>query len=635
MDILQQILTKYWGFKDYRPLQLDVINAVMEEKDTLALFPTGGGKSICYQVPALAKDGLCIVISPLIALMNDQVDGLKKKGIPAIAITSAMQKREVDIALDNCIYGKIKLLYISPERIGSELFQERVKKMKVSLIAVDEAHCISQWGYDFRPSYLKIDTLRELIPETPVLALTATATTEVITDIQEKLKFKKENLIRKSFERKNVALMVLQEEDKTKRLLKIVNHVKGSGIVYVRNRRKTVEVAGFLKKNNISADFYHAGLDFKTRQTKQEEWMEMKTRIIVSTNAFGMGIDKADVRVVVHLDLPDSLEAYFQEAGRAGRDEKKSYAVLLTNNGDRIDLEHNIELNFPGIEEIKQIYQCLANYYQLAVGSGKDVSFEFDIADFCNRYNLKALMVFNSLKFLEKEEYIQTTESLYQPSRLHINVNKEELYKFQIVNPLYDDFIKMLLRSYGGTFDNYVPINESDLAQRTGKSKKEISQLLNVLQQNQLISYIPQTSLPQITYLRERQEVKNIFISPENLALVKKRALEKMQWVIQYAGNTHKCRSQVLLSYFGENNTYRCGICDVCLERNKLELSSLEFENISNKIKQTLILQSMPLTDLINSIAEFKENDALKVTQWLIDNSKIKYDSDHNLHWKK
>lgn len=421
---IHNILAKYWGYHSFRPLQEEIITSVLQGNDTLALLPTGGGKSVCFQVPALVQEGVCIVISPLIALMKDQVDNLQKKGISAIAITSAMHKREIDIAFDNCVYGNIKFLYLSPERLITPIAQARIQKMKVSLIAVDEAHCISQWGYDFRPSYLEIAKLRELQPKVPVLALTATATPEVVKDIQEKLRFKKANVLQKSFERKNLAYVVIGEEDKLSRLLKVVNNVGGTGVVYVRNRKKTQEVAAFLQKNKIPADFYHAGLTPGERSQKQDSWIKNKTRVIVATNAFGMGIDKPDVRFVVHLDLPDSLEAYFQEAGRAGRDEGKAYAVMLYNEADINDLKSNVEMSFPSVEEIRQTYQALANYYQLAVGSGEGAAFDFDISELCRNYKLEPVTVFNSIRFLEKEGYISATEAVYQPSRINFTLNK-------------------------------------------------------------------------------------------------------------------------------------------------------------------------------------------------------------------
>ena len=606
-------------------MQEEIITSVMQGYDTLALLPTGGGKSICFQVPALVQEGICIVVSPLIALMKDQVDNLQKKGIPAISITSAMHKREIDIALDNCIYGNIKFLYLSPERLSNPLAQARIRKMKVSLIAVDEAHCISQWGYDFRPSYLEIAKLRELHPQVPILALTATATAEVVTDIQKRLLFRKENVLQKSFERKNLAYVVINEEDKLSRLLKVVNNVEGTGAVYVRNRKKTQEIAAFLQRNKIPSDHYHAGLTPAERSQKQESWLRNKTRVIVATNAFGMGIDKPDVRFVVHLDLPDSLEAYFQEAGRAGRDEEKAYAVVLFNEADVLDLQSNVEMSFPTIDEIRQTYQALANYYQLAVGGGEGTAFDFDIAAFCRNYKLEAVTVFNSIRFLEKEGYLVATEAVYQPSRIHFTLSKEDLYKFQVANPKFDPFIKLLLRSYGGTFDNFVKISETDIAYRAKTGKERITEMLMKLHQLEVLAYIPQTSLPQIIYTQPRLDAKTLRISKEHLEDRKKAAIKRMEWVKDYVTSRHRCRSQLLLAYFGETETYRCGNCDVCLERNKLELTDIDFDSISRQVTLLLVSHPMPLDTLINSIQGYKEDKAIKVVQWLLDNGRLNY----------
>jgi len=629
MSTIHEILEQYWGYKNFRPMQEEIINSVLQGKDTLALLPTGGGKSICFQVPALAKDGICIVVSPLIALMKDQVDSLVNKGIKAIAITSAMHKREIDIALDNCVHGNIKFLYLSPERLETEIVKVRLQKMKVNLIAIDESHCISQWGYDFRPSYLKIETLRDLLPDIPVLALTATATTEVVKDIQEKLRFKKTNVLQKSFERKNLSYVVIHEEDKLSRLVKIANNLKGVGIVYVRNRKKAQDISNYLRSNDIAADFYHAGLDVKARDQKQSDWMQNKTRIIVCTNAFGMGIDKPDVRFVVHIDLPDSLEAYFQEAGRAGRDEQKAYSILLYNKGDKIELERNITASFPSIEEIKQTYQALANYYQMPTGSGAGVTFNFDIVTLCDTYKLHALTVFNSLKFLEKEGYISINDALHQPSRIKFELNREDLYKFQIASPAFDSFIKLLLRSYSGLFDNFEKINEFELAKKTNTSHDEIVKKINYLQQHKLLIYAPQTDLAQLTFEQERIDVKNLTISKENLALLKQRAIERMEAVIHYADSSHKCRSQILLSYFGETNTYRCNQCDVCLEENKKTLHTDEFENISLQIKELLSMHPMQLSNLVNAMTEGNEDKRIRTIQWLIDNNELKYEDEN------
>lgn len=632
---VQQILLKHWGYSKFRPLQEEIINCVMHGNDTLALMPTGGGKSICFQVPALAKEGICIVISPLIALMKDQVENLKAKGIKALAITSGMSKHEIDFGFDNCVYGEYKFLYLSPERLETEIARLRIARMKVNLIAVDEAHCISQWGYDFRPSYLKIAGLREIHPQVPLLALTATATPEVTKDIQEKLLFKKPNLLKKSFERKNLAYVVLKEEDKINRLLKIAGKIPGTGIVYVRNRKRTEEIAEFLRRNHISSDFYHAGLDSQTRNAKQEAWIRNKTRVIACTNAFGMGIDKPDVRFVVHLDLPECPEAYFQEAGRGGRDEKKAYAILLWNDADKADMKHHLETSFPPIEEIKKTYQALANYLQLPIGAGKGITYEFDMSDFCSRYNLNSLVAFNCIKFLEKEEYLHLTEAFYQPSRIHFLLNKDELYKFQVEHMQYDEFIKLLLRSYAGLFDGFVKISENELSRRFGKTAEVVKTLLGELHQKEIISYLPQSELPQLTLLSERIDAKEIYISPEVLQKRKQKAKERMEAMLHYAETKTRCRSQVLLSYFGETDSYRCGICDFCLERNKLELSNLEFETVSQQIKKALSVNPLPLDALINSVKNSREDKTIKVVQWLIDNEKLVYNDENKLMWHK
>lgn len=635
MSAIHDILEKYWGHKSFRPLQEDIINTVLQGNDTLALLPTGGGKSICFQVPAMAKEGICIVVSPLIALMKDQVENLTSKGIKAIAITSAMHKREIDIALDNCVHGAIKFLYLSPERLETEIVKVRLQKMKVNLIAIDESHCISQWGYDFRPSYLKLVELRDLLPNIPILALTATATPEVVKDIQQKLGFKKEHVLQKSFERKNLAYVVLQEEDKLARLVKIANNLKGTGVVYVRNRKKTQDIATYLKSNKISADFYHAGLDAQTRDLKQSNWIQSKTRIIVCTNAFGMGIDKSDVRFVVHIDLPDSLEAYFQEAGRAGRDEQKAFAILLYNQGDKIELQRNIETGFPEIEDIRKTYQALANYYQMPIGSGTGTIVSFDIAKFCDTYNLQAINTFNCLKFIEREGYISLTDSVYQPSRIKLELNKEDLYKFQISNSSFDVFIKLLLRSYSGLFDSFVKVNEYDLAKKSNVSKDEIIKRLNYLQQLKILTYAAQTELPQLTFLKARVDATNLYLSKENFQELKKRAVEKMEAVLKYADSTHKCRSQTLLAYFGETNTYRCNQCDVCLEENKTTLHTDEFELIAEQIKQLLAVHPLLLNDLVNGITSSNEDKTLRTIQWMIDNNELSYSDTNHLKLKQ
>jgi len=630
---LHQLLLKHWGFSSFRPLQEEIIQSVLDGKDTLALLPTGGGKSLCFQVPALAREGICLVVSPLIALMKDQVDNLKKRGIPAAAIHSGMHPDEIRIVLDNCCYGKTKLLYVSPERLTTDKMREALKRMKVNLLAVDEAHCVSQWGYDFRPPYLQIAGIRHLIPDTPVLALTATATPNVVKDIQRRLEFRKELVFQKSFERKNLTYLVLKEEDKLKRLVKIVSKVKGTGIVYVRNRRHTKEIAEYLQKNNISADFYHAGLDPATRDRRQSAWINEEKRIIVSTNAFGMGIDKPNVRVVVHLDLPDSLEAYFQEAGRAGRDEKRAYAVLLYETADVLDSRHNLVLSYPELKTIRDVYQALGNYFQLPVGMGKDLPFDFDLAAFAEQYQFQPVIVFNCLKFLEKEGFVMLTEGIHHPSKVFIKAKKEELYRFQVEHEAFDHFIKTMLRSYSGILSDFIIFHESELARRSNLSlEKTVSNLVH-LAKLQILDYLPQTDKPQVIYMQERLDTRDLTISPENYKDRRHDAEQRLENIIGYAGSTNKCRSQALLAYFGECNTKRCGTCDVCIERNKLSLNEMEFDNIVDLIKPLLKARSYSLEELANAADPVNEDKVIRAIQWLVDNEKISVDGERKFRW--
>ena len=631
---LHQILLKHWGFSSFRPLQEEIIQSVLDGKDTLALLPTGGGKSLCFQVPALALEGTCLVISPLIALMKDQVDNLKKRGIPAAAIHSGMHSDQIRIILNNCRFGNIKLLYVSPERLTTDKMRETLSRMKVSLLAVDEAHCVSQWGYDFRPPYLQIANIRSLIPNTPVMALTATATPKVVKDIQQKLEFRKENVFQKSFERKNLTYLVLKEEDKLKRLVKIVSKVKGPGIVYVRNRRHTKEIAEYLQKNQISADFYHAGLDPKTRDQRQSAWINEEKRIIVSTNAFGMGIDKPNVRVVVHLDLPDSIEAYFQEAGRGGRDEKRAYAVLLYENANLIDSRHNLALSYPELKTIRDVYQALGNYFQLPVGMGKDLHFDFDLAAFAEQYNFQPVTVFNSLRFLEKEGFVMLTEGLHHPSRIFIKAHKDELYRFQVENEPFDHFIKTLLRSYSGILSDFIIFSEPELARRSNLTLDKVVSNLKHLQKLQILDYIPQTDKPQVIYMQERLDTRDLTISPENYKDRLKDAEKRLETMIGYAEATNKCRSQALLAYFGECQTKRCGKCDVCIERNKISLNEMEFDNIVSMIKPLLKTRSCTLEDLVEAADAVNDDKVIRAVQWLVDNEKIVVDRERGYRWR-
>ncbi|MDR2281818.1 MAG: ATP-dependent DNA helicase, partial [Sphingobacterium sp.] len=545
------ILKQYWGYDNFRPLQEDIIDSVLNGRDTLALMPTGGGKSICFQVPALLQEGICVVISPLIALMKDQVEQLRSRGIEAIAIYSGMGYREVDVALDNCIFGKTKFLYLAPERLYSDLVRERLRYMKVNLWAIDEAHCISQWGYDFRPSYLQIADLRELHPKVPFLALTATATPDVVVDIQEKLGFTMPNVLKRSFARINLGYMALEEENKMNRMLRIVKKVGGTGVVYVRNRRETQEVARFLLNHGVPADFYHAGIGMKERAIKQDAWFSNKTRVIVATNAFGMGIDKSDVRFVIHLDIPDSLEAYYQEAGRAGRDEKKAFPVLLYQRSDRDKLWTNVENSFPEITFIQQVYHYLANYYQIAYGAGKGSFFDFDIVDFSKKYGLDLLQTLSALKFLERDGWLALSEAVYIPSRLKFEIDFQELYKFQVQSAKYDPIIKAVLRTYGGVFDFYVPINEYEFAKKLKLPYEVIVELLQGLEKQQIASYLKSTDKPQLQFLQSRVDYKNLYIDSDFLR--ERRQIREQQVKALYHYLDEKvCRSQALLSSFGE-----------------------------------------------------------------------------------
>lgn len=618
----KDILLQYWGYSSFRPLQEDIVSSVLAGRDTLALMPTGGGKSITFQVPALMSEGLCLVVTPLIALMKDQIETLKAKNIKALAIHSGMHREEIDVTLNNAVFGDYKFLYLSPERLGTEIFRARVEKMKINLIAVDEAHCISQWGYDFRPSYHQISEIRKLFPEVPVLALTATATPEVVKDIQNKLNFREPNVLSKSFERKNISYLIREAEDKPSFILKIINSVKGSGIVYVRNRKKTREISQYLLKNGVSADYYHAGLDDEIRHKKQDEWKLGTTRVIVSTNAFGMGIDKPDVRFVIHETAPLSLEAYFQEAGRAGRDEKTSFAVLLVNDPDRLQLQKEINLHFPEIPYIKQIYQALANFLKVPLGGGKFINYDFNLAEFCSAYKFQVIMAYNSLKILEREGYIEFSEDVNNPSRIHFNVGRDDLYKFQVANAAFDSFVKVLLRSYSGMFSDYCIIDEAIVAARAKLPLDTVYQYLTKLVSLKIIKYIPRRKTPTITYLEERLDEKNLYISPENYRFRKEMFIRRVNAVIQYVSEKEICRSVLLLKYFGQENPPVCGVCDICTSTHELGIKNHEFYSLQEKILQILKSGSLLPDELVNTFGSQKDK-AIMVVQWLGDNGKI------------
>ena len=633
MSEFTQILNKYWGFPAFRPLQEDIIRSVAHGRDTLGLMPTGGGKSVTYQVYSLSKPGICLVVTPLISLMKDQVENLNHRGIKALAIYSGMSTQEIKIAMDHAAWGDYKFLYLSPERIATERFRERIGQLDVNLIAVDEAHCISQWGYDFRPSYLRIAGLRDLLPNVPVLAVTATATPKVVDDIQEQLKFKTKNVLQTSFYRSNLIYLVRNEEDKINYLVKAVQKAKGTGIVYVKSRKQTREISDLLRKNQVSADYYHAGLSSAVRSSKQEAWKKGNCRVIVSTNAFGMGIDKSEVRFVIHLEAPDSVEAYFQEAGRAGRDGKTAWSVLLYNNSDKVKLQKNVAKAFPEPDVIRRIYEAVCNYYQLAVGFGKDQSFEFNLATFASGFSFQLTTVYNSLKILQREGYLELTDELDNPSKVYFQVGRDDLYKFQVANAGFDGFIKLLLRSYTGLFTNYVPINEEILAQRANLAPDVVYQFLTRLRTQKIIDYIPQKKTPYLIFTKERIDVDRLKISRENYENRKLDYLERIDAMIHYASSTHKCRSQLLLQYFGETESVRCGKCDVCQERNELNISKYEFDIVSAQIKK-ILLEPCFYEELLARV-EGKPETVVKIVRWLLENEKIVYRVDNRMEWRK
>jgi len=628
----KQILTRYWGFTSFRPLQEEIISSVAEGKDTLGLMPTGGGKSITFQVPALAGDGICLVITPLIALMKEQVRRLNSMEIKSIAIHSGMSGEEIDIALDNAIYGDYKFLYVSPERISTRIFQSKVTRLNLSLVAVDEAHCISQWGYDFRPSYLKIASLRDHISDkVPFLALTASATPLVIEDIMKKLAFREKNVLKTSFERKNISYLVRKVEDKGTYLVDTLQKAKGSGIVYVRSRKRCKEVAELLVANGISADFYHAGLTDELRDKKQASWMEDETRVIVATNAFGMGIDKAEVRFVVHWDVPDSIENYYQESGRAGRDNKPAFAVLLYSQTDKNRLLESMRKKFPPVEKIKDTYEALCNFLQVPLGSGKDNVFDFSMQDFVSRYRLPVIETYNSLQFLQREGYVELTEEINNPSRVHFIVNRDDLYKFQVANEGFDGFIKLLLRTYSGMFTEFIPINEEALSRKSAATRETIYRYLVKLSSFNIIRYIPGKRTALVIFTEERLERKALMISPDNYLHVKEKYEIRLNKMIDYAESDNRCRSVILLDYFGEESD-RCGICDVCRKRNELDLSKYEFDLILDEIK-AILEKKNPDAEQLAKMIELPEEKVVKVIRWLLDHNKIIQDEDHSLSW--
>ena len=604
-----RILKQYWGYDCFRGIQEDIIDSINKNKDTLGLMPTGGGKSITFQVPALAKEGMCLVITPLIALMKDQVQNLKKRGIKALAIYSGMSRQDIIITLENCIFGNYKFLYISPERLDTEIFRTKLRKMHISMITVDESHCISQWGYDFRPAYLKIAEIRELLPDVPVLALTATATPEVVKDIQARLHFRHKNVFRMSFERNNLAYIVRKTENKTAELLHILRSMPGSAIVYVRNRRRTKEITELLNNEHITADFYHAGLDDATKDIRQHRWQSGESRVMVATNAFGMGIDKPDVRIVIHMDLPDSIEAYFQEAGRAGRDGQKAYAVILYAKSDKTTLHKRIPDTFPEKEYIRDVYEHLQYYYQMAMGDGLDCVREFNIEDFCRKFKYFPVPVDSALRILTQAGYLEYTAEQDSTSRILFTIRRDELYRLREMGEDMDRLIQAVLRSYTGVFTDYTYINEDSLAIRTGLTRRQIYEMLVHLAKLRIVSYIPHKKTPYIIYTRERVEAQRIHISPEVYEHRKARYETRINAMLDYVTNDTVCRSRMLLDYFGERNEHNCGQCDTCISlRSKPGASEQpDRETLCAKVCGILSRESLTPAGLLKQLPMDKE----------------------------
>ncbi len=633
-DIYRETLARYWGFTSFRPMQEEIIESVVSGKDVVGLLPTGGGKSVTYQVPPVASEGLCLVITPLIALMKDQVARLKTMNIKAMAIHSGMSREEVEISLDNCLYGDYRLLYVSPERLQTPLFRARLPRFNFTLVAVDEAHCISQWGYDFRPSYLHIAAIRDLMnEEVPFLALTATATPRVVDDIISRLRMKDPKVLKTSFRRSNITYMVREIEDKSAYVLRSLKKEQGSGIIYVSSRKRSKEVAELLVANQIRADFYHAGLPQEMRDRKQTSWSSGETRVIVATNAFGMGIDKADVRFVIHWDCPDSIEAYYQESGRAGRDGKPSFAVLLWSEDEKRKLADSVRIKFPPVEKIKDVYEALGNFYQLPVGSGKNSVHDFDLWKFVTAFRFSVTETYNSLSFLQKEGYLEFTDEINNPSRVHFVVSRDDLYKFQVANEEYDRFIKLLLRTYSGMFSEFVPVNEETLAARSGLTREAIYQYLLRLSSQGIIHFIPGKKSPLVIFTEERLDRSHLRISPEVYLRVKENYIERVERITEYADNKTRCRPAFLTAYFGEESG-RCGMCDTCQERNELELSKYEFDIIIDKIKE-LVGETPLRPEELEARMELPREKTVRVIRWLLDHEKLVYDDDHKLTWKR
>ena len=620
----KEILEKYWGYKSFRPMQEQIINSALAGKDTLALMPTGGGKSICFQVPAMASEGMCLVVSPLIALIKDQVQNLQEKGIRALAVYSGMTYTQIDTTLDNAIYGDFKFLYVSPERLHTPMFKERVKKMNINFLVVDEAHCISQWGYDFRPAYLEIKEIKQLIGDVPTIALTATATKSVAEDIMRILEFQEPNVISSGFERENLSYVVRNVDDKFGNMLKVCNGVQGCGIVYVRERKRCEEISSFLRQNGITADFYHAGLSKDLRNHKQDAWKKDEIRVMVATNAFGMGIDKPDVRFVVHYDLPDSLEAYFQEAGRAGRDGKRAYATLLWNNTDVSRLRQIHTISYPEIDYIKEIYQKVFIYLNIPYEEGKDSVSKFNLIEFSKRFSVNSVSAYYAIKYLEQEGYWELTDEIDNPSKIMFNVGRDELYKVQIDNPALDKFIKSILRIYTALFSRITPIDEEYIARVTMDSVMGVKEKLIQLSRLHIIKYIPRVRTPLIIMHTERLVESNLYISKKRYEERKGLFQKRIESIISYVKETGECRSRLLIDYFGQEAKGDCGICDACLKRKKLQSGEEGRKDARKRILQLLENngRELKISQLETAVGD-EYPFYLKVLREMIDNNSV------------
>lgn len=627
-----EILQKFWGYPGFRDKQEEIIRSVLSKTDTLALLPTGGGKSICYQVPALMVDGVCIVVSPLIALMRDQVAQLKNRGISATYLYGGLSKKEIAIELQNIRNNKYKLVYVSPERLQSKAFLQNVKRTKVSFLAVDEAHCISQWGHDFRPEFRQIATIRESLPDVTILALTASATTAVVDDIVSQLGLSEPTIVRKSFYRENLTYKVQYDENKRQSLLKLAKAKPGSGVVYTRTRRRTIEIANLLKSKGVSADYYHGGLTNQERNLKQDRWTKNESRVMVATNAFGMGIDKPDVRFVAHYDMPDSLEAYYQEAGRAGRDGKPSTCVLFYDEGDILQLRSFVNNQFPTMERVQQVYTGICNYFELAYHSGLEARFDFDLVDFCNKFELPAVEVYASIKVLQKLGYIHMSEGFYRPSKLKIDISSTVLYDFQLKNVGMDKLIKTILRSYAGVYDFYTVINENQLAQRSHLPLSQVVSKLKILNDLKVLTYQPASEKPFLTFLSARvQEIKDTEgIVKENQL----RTINRLEAMIGYVEG-EMCRSTLICQYFGEDQPEICGMCDVCLLKSKLKISQTEFIEIEKHIELSLTAKPLLIEDLMTVSESYDQETVLAVLRWLISDNKVITDKSGYLRFEK